>query len=490
VLAYATYLGGSGIDGVLDIAVDEDGFVYVTGSTESLDFPTRSSAPQPASAGPSDAYVVKLNRRGTALVYATYLGGGDDDTGFAVAVDDQGHAYIAGGTFSTDFPTTPDAFQETSPDVPGGLSLGRGDAFVTKLNRRGSAPVYSTFVGGSGNDVGIGIALSKRGHAYVTGQTLSIDFPSTTGAFQSAKAGFIDAFIAQLDAEGMSLVYSTYLGSSGAFDRTFTTDIAVDEQGYAYVVGGASSPTFPTTGGAFQEHLSGDTDGFVTKLNRRGTGLVYSTYLGGSSPRSNEQTTSVVVDRKGFAYVTGQTHSIDFPVTPGALQPFLAGPGDAFVTKVNRHGSDLIYSTYFGGNFDNSVGSASGADAGLDIAVDRDGHAFVTGQSGSVDLLVTQGAFQPGYGGFIDAFVLVLDSRGESMTLSSYLGGQGLDRGAAIAVDKDGMIYVAGGTISNDFPTTDHGFQTTHAGGIWDGFVVKIDQTDLSKKPREKPRSK
>jgi hypothetical protein len=479
VLVYATYLGGSGNDGVLSIAVDEDGYVYVAGRTESLDFPTQSSDLQPGFAGGrSDAYVAKLNRVGTALVYATYLGGGDDDTGFGIAVDDQGHAYVAGGTFSTNFPTTPDAFQQISPDVPDDLSLGRGDVFVTKLNRRGSAPVYSTFVGGSGNDLGFAIALNKRGHAYVTGQTLSIDFPPTTSAFQSAKAGFIDAFVTQLDGEGKSLVYSTYLGGSGAFDRTVTSDIVVDEQGYAYVVGGTSSPNFPTTRGAFQESLSGDTDGFVTKLNRRGTGLVYSTYLGGSSPRSNEQTTSVAVDRKGFAYVTGLTQSSDFPVMPGALQPFLAGPADAFVTKLNRHGSDLIYSTYFGGNFDDSGSSASGAEAGDDIAVDLDGQAYITGQTGSVDLPVTQDAFQPGYGGFIDGFVLAVDRRGESMTFSSYLGGQQLDRGTAIAVDKDGMIYVAGDTNSNNFPTTNDGFQPTHAGGTFDGFVVKIGHDD------------
>jgi hypothetical protein len=473
VLVYATYLGGSGTDDVRSIAVDEDGFAYVTGLTESLDFPTRSPNMQPAfGGGVYDAYVAKLNRLGTALVYATYLGGADWDIGYGIAVDDQGHTFVAGQSFSTDFPTTPGAFQQISPDLPG--NMGRGNAFVTKLNRRGSAPVYSTFVGGGGGDFGRDIALNKRGYAYVTGQTLSIDFPTTPGAFQLAKAGFIDSFVTQLDAEGLSLVYSTYLGGSGI---TGAQAIAVDEQGYAYVVGLTYSPNFPTTRRAFQESLSGNSDAFVTKLNRRGTGLVYSTYLGGSfSPSGNEQAAGVAVDQRGFAYVTGLTQSSDFPITPGALQPFLAGSSDAFVTKLNRHGSDLIYSTYFGGTFDGS--SAGGPDGGNDIAVDRDGHAYVTGLTESVDLPVTPGAFQPNYGGSVDAFVLTLDRSGESMTLSSYLGGDEFDNGLAIAVDKEGLIYVAGGTISNSFPTTSGGFQPTHAGGIFDGFVVKIGHDD------------
>ena len=167
----------------------------------------------------------------------------------------------------------------------------------------------------------------------------------------------------------------------------------------------------------------------------------------------------------------GACREIAERITPGALQPFLAGSSDAFVTKLNRHGSGLIYSTIFGGNFDHSGSSASGADAGTDIAVNRDGHAYNGPDWFNGILPVTHDAFQPGYGGFIDTFVLALDRRGESMTFSSYLGGQQLDLGTAIAVDKDSMIYVAGDTNSNNFPTTNDGFQPTHAGGIFDGLL-------------------
>jgi Beta-propeller repeat len=391
VLLYATYLGGSGDEATVSavgLAVDEHGNAYVTGNTTSPDFPTTPSAFQSTFAGgPADAFVTKLNRSGSDLVYSTFLGGTDGfDVGFGIAVDDVGNAYVTGPTNSTDFPTTPGAFQSA---FAGGFS----DTFVTKLNRSGTALVYSTYLGGSSFDPARGIAIDKAGNAYVTGPTGSADFPTTPGAFQPAFAGGnTDDFVTKLNRRGTALVYSTYLGGSGG-EFTDVNGIAVDEKGNAYAVGLTDSHDFPITPGAFQAANAGAEDAYVTKLNHSGTGLAYSTYLGGSGFDLNE---GIVVGKKGSVYLTGLTASSNFPTTPSAFQPALAGGIDAYVTKLNNQGTALISSSYFGG---------SGDDFGNGIAMDRAGNAYVTGQTDSLDLPTAPGVFQPANAGSSDAFV-------------------------------------------------------------------------------------
>ena len=264
--------------------------------------------------------MTKLNATGTALVYSTYLGGTSVENGNGIAVDAAGNAYVTGTTLSTDFPTTPGAYQTASG--------GGEDAFVTKLNATGTALVYSTYLGGSGSDDGLGIAVDAAGNAYATGQTASTNFPTTTGAYQTTFGGVEDAFVAKLNATGTALVYSTYLGGTG-FD--IGIGIAVDTAGSAYVTGVTESTDFPTTPGAFQTIYGGGEDAFVTKLNPTGTALVYSTYLGGSGLDGGN---GIAVDAAGNAYVTGATGSPDFPTTPGAFQTtYGGGIYDAFVTK-------------------------------------------------------------------------------------------------------------------------------------------------------------
>jgi len=272
-LFYSTYLGGSIRDGGQGIAVDSAGNAYVTGLTNSPDFPTAVGAFQSTRAGGFDALVTKLNAVGSALVYSTYLGGSGDDYGLGIAVDAAGNASLTGYTNSPNFPTTPAAFQP----APGGSV----DAFVTKLNSSGSALIYSTYLGGSGYDVGQGIALDSLGNAYVTGVTSSADFPTSVGAFQPTLAGSFNVFVTKLNLAGSApLLYSTYLGGNND-DRGF--GVAVDSVGNAYVTGYTTSTDFPTTSGAFQTIYAGGSDGFVTKLNPGGSmPLLYSTYLGGS----------------------------------------------------------------------------------------------------------------------------------------------------------------------------------------------------------------
>jgi hypothetical protein len=460
-LVYSTYLGGSGDDAALGIAVDGSGNAYVTGTTFSRDFPTTAGAFQTAG-GFEDAFVAKLDAAGSALVYSTYLGGRGQALGYGIAVDGSGNAYVTGFT-NGDFPTTAGAFQT----APGGVP----DAFVAKLDAAGTALLYSTYLGGSGADQGYGIAVDGSGNAYVTGFTNSSNFPTTAGALQTSLPGITNAFVAKLDAAGTALLYSTYLGGS---NLDAALGIAVDGSGNAYVTGSTRSTDFPTTAGAFQTSLPGRENAFVAKLDAAGTALVYSTYLGGSS---FDAARGIAVDGSGNAYVTGSTFSRDFPTTAGALQTSYGGGGsDAFVAKLDAAGTALLYSTYLGGSTGSGIDEPL-TDLGNGIAVDGSGNAYVTGYTESTDFPTTAGAFQTAPGGGVDAFVAKLDAAGTALLYSTYLGGSFRDVGSGIAVGGSGNAYVTGGTDSRDFPTTAGAFQTSF-GGIEDAFVAKLDTGD------------
>lgn len=478
VLGYSTYLGGSGTDNGYGIAVDSSGNAYVTGVTFSTDFPTTPGAFETACNGGGDcaygdAFVTKLNPSGSALVYSTFLGGSNMDTGYGIAVDSSGNAYVTGQTFSSDFPVTPGAFQTTP-----------GEAFVTKLNSSGSALAYSTYLGGDG--AGFRVAVDSLGSAYVTGATGSTNFPVTPGAFQtSCRAGCAlwEAFVSKFNTTGTALAYSTYLGGSYG---DLGIGIAVDGSGNAYVTGTTKSIDFPITPGAFQTTCNGgancdpDGDAFVTEFNPTGSALVYSTYLGGSYTDSGY---GIAVDSSGNAYVTGATSSGDFPVTAGAFQTTCGNPNcgisnDAFVAKFDPTGSALAYSTYLGG---------SNADTGQGIAVDSAGNAYVAGQTFSPDFPTTPGAFQTTCGGgstdcssFGDAFVTQFNPTGSALLYSTYLGGSGPEGGFGIALDSWEDAYVTGYTRSPDFPVTPGAFQTSDSGHGTDAFAAKFSSIELS----------
>ena len=308
VLAYSTYIGGSSTEFGRGIAVDLGGNAYVAGLTASTDFPTVNRL-QPVSVDSEDAFVMKLNSTGSALVYSTYFGGSGSDDAMGIAVDLAGNAYVTGVSYSTDFPTTPGALGTPLND--------RGNAFVTKLNPTGSGLVYSTYLGGSDLDQGNGIAVDLAGNAYVTGFTGSTDFPTTAGAFQTTNDGQ-RAFVAKLNLTGSALVYSTYLGGSDGGE--VGGGITVDTFGNAYVTGHTGAIDFPTVN-PLQPELKGGVDVFVSKLNPAGTGLVYSTFLGGSG---SDGAAGIAVDSAGNAYVTGSTDSTDFP-TVNAFQAVFGG---------------------------------------------------------------------------------------------------------------------------------------------------------------------
>ena len=388
------------------------------------------------------------------LVYSTYLGGSGQEIGYGIAVDPSGNAYVTGETYSANFPTTPGAFDTSL----GGFR----DAFVTKLNATGTSLVYSTYLGGSSDDGGTGIAVDSAGNAYVTGKTVSLNFPTTAGAFDTTyNGGGFDAFVVKLNATGTGLVYSTYLGGAGP-DGTSArvdvgNDIAIDGAGNAHVTGMTNSTSFPTVVDVFDTTYNGGFDAFVTKFNATGTGLIYSTYLGGSgslsSSSSGETGLGIAVDSAGDAYVTGYTNATDFPTTTGAFDTTHNGGFDAFLTKLNATGTSLIYSTHLGGG---------GGDSGLDIAVDSASNAYLTGETSSTNFPTTAGAFDTTPGSSSDAFVTKLNATGTGLIFSTFLG-ESANGGDGIAVDSAGSPYVTGFTVDS-----------TAASGV-DAFVTKLN---------------
>jgi hypothetical protein len=451
VLSYSTLLGGSGLDSATAIAVDSSGSAYVAGFTSSYDFPT-TNASQSYNAGSNDVFVTKLNAAGNGLIYSTYIGGSGDDRAYGIAVDASGNAYVTGSTTSQNFPVRY-ALQSRL--------LGSRNAFVVKLSPAGNLMDYSTYLGGSGADYGYSIAVDGSGNAYVVGDTTSLNFPAT--GFQKGFHGVQDAFVAKVSADGSHLVYSTYLGGS---NTDHGAAIAVDAGGTAYVTGSTYSTDFPTMA-PFQSHLAGGEDAFIARLNASGTALIFSTYLGGSNGVVSYPETGqgIALDGQGNAYVAGVTSSVDFPLL-NAMQSSLDGWLDAFVTKVNSSGA-LMYSTYLGG---------SGVDVGNAVAVDSSGSAYITGYTYSTDLPVVA-ALQSTIGGDCDAFLAKLSPAGNSLAYLSYLGGNGSDNGAAVALDPTGAVYVAGWTLSTNFPL-ENAYQTVNAGNFG-AFVTKVTFAQL-----------
>jgi len=431
-LVYSTFLGAGGLspeDYGRGVAVDANGSAVVVGYTYTLNFPTTPGSYDRWDNFGVDVFVTAVDPSGSALRFSTFLGGNFDifphDFGEAVTLDSGGNVYIAGWTQAIDFPTTPGAFDTT--DNPG------NDAFVAKLNPSGSALLYSSYLGGGGDDHALGVAVDSLGRLHVTGDTVSTDFPTTPGVLARTLTGSADAFVTELDPTGSTLVYSTYLDGGGIGRADYAVSIALDAGGLAHVAG-------RTYSGA------GLPSSFLSKLDAVGSALVYSNPMSGI-------VVAVAVDPSGNAYVTGSRDNGVFT--------------DAFVTKVVTNGSATVYDTLLGG---------SGTEFGGSIAVDPAGRAYVTGTTNSTDFPVSLGAYDTVVDGY-DVFVAALDASGDAVLFGTYLGGNTSDTARGLALGPGGDAYVTGETLSADFPSTPGAFDDTFNGGS-DAFVVRLIAED------------
>jgi hypothetical protein len=500
-LQYSTFLGGEGSDWALDMALDPDGNVIITGETNSTNFPLKNPVRDDL-LGSRDAFVTKFNPTLSSIIYSTYLGGSGEDRGSSVASDLEGNAYITGYTQSTNFPVTADALDKTcgsdgfcNPYISDVSISQYPDAFVSKLNPAGHL-VYSTYLGGSESDYGRGIAVDGVASMYIAGATLSPDFPTTPGALQTgcgrtnplATGCDWDAFVTKINPAGSELMYSTFFGGSG---RDEAYDIALDTSpglvSAAYIAGLTASRDFPATPGAIQHVNSNWSDGFVMKLNALGNSVLYATPLGGSE---GDWINGITVDDYGNAYVTGTTWSTDFPTTAGAFDTTCGTDGncnntgtgnwmDAFVSKLNPSGTALIFSTYLGGS-----NKEFGQGIAVHAAAPGRPEAWVTGKTLSPDF-PTLNPLQSSYGetehtgGSGDVFVTRFNADGSGLVFSTYLGGIGPDGGEDIMVDKGGNAYITGSTTSDDFPTTLGAYQPDLQNPALvrgDAFVARIGE--------------
>ena len=496
ILGYSTYLGGGTNPGLYDwpddspnsIAVDANGCAYVVGSTASTDFPTLNAYDSTLSYSwneddgnvyESDVFVTKFSAAGNSLVYSTYVGGNGSDTAYGVAVDSSGCAYVTG---STDYGTASgsgDYFPTTGAAYDSSYN-GSGDTFILKLSANGSSLLYSTFLGGTNGDVGMDLALDSSNNVYVTGYTSSVDFPTSTYAYQTTPGSWEDSgdgwnynddvFVAKLNSTLSSLLYSTYLGGGNSETTGTWNDrgwsIGVGANRYAYISGYTTSTTFPTKN-AYDGTKNSNYSAFVAKLDPSATSssasLVYSTFLEDSTnASSNSFCHGLAVDSYGHAFVSGKTNGANFPTTNGAFQTTYAGNGDFFVTEMSLTGATLVYSTFLGG---------TGQDTNRGLALDSSGCVYVTGYGSSTDF-PTKNAYSASSSGTDDVYVAKLSAAGDSLEYSTYLGGAAQDMAANIAVDGSGNAYVTGRTISTDFPTA-QAYDTSYAGN-GDAFVTKL----------------
>ena len=436
VIAYATYVGGSGTENPADVAVDATGHAFVTGTVNSLDFPRVNALPGTPGGSSVDAFVTKLNPSGASLLFSTYFGGSGADFGWAIRVD-AGGVYIAGST--------------TSPDFP---AIGAYQAALA-----GDALHVSTVLGGAGEDGCRALAVDPQGNAYVGGFTSSADFPTTPGAPQTTLRGFGDGWVAKIGSSGTTLAFATYFG--GASSPDLVDDVAVDDDGNLFLAGVTASADLPTTGGVQPVHGGGALDGFVAKIDAQGS-LSACTYLGGFS---GDGCRRIAVDSMGRPHVGGFTLSIDFPVKNATQASYYGGTGtgDGFIAAFSPTLGSLTFSTFLGGTGDDDVQGMALAD---------DDSIFVTGNTTSADF-PAKDALQPAFGGTRDAFIARLTPGGSAVAWATHFGGAAVDTGTGIAVDRLGDAYVSMTAGAAGLPTL-CAYQPDHAGGGQDCYVLKV----------------
>ncbi len=432
-LFFSTFVGGSNADSHNDIEVDYSGHPFICGYTTSSNFPATIGAYDQSLSGSSDLFVGKLSPTGDDLLFASYIGGGDDDRAYGLAVDFDSDVYLTGYTKSSDFPTTVSAFDRS-------YNGGAYDAFALKLSADGSSLIYSTLLGGAAHELGWEVVVDNAENAYIGGVTASSAYPTTTGAFDESYNGDNEVFVTKVNPQGSALVYSTFIGGSGK-DRGY--QLQIDASSEVTITGFTESNDYPTTTGAYDESHNGGKDGFASKLNFLGNGLVYSTFFGGSG---DDRGYGISFGTGSAPFITGYTSSVDFPVSTNALITTNQGNGDAHIISFDFHGTTANYATYVGD---------SAEESGWDIAVNSDGQATITGYTFSGNFPTSVNAFDDTHNGNSDAFLFKTNSLGSTMLYSSFIGGANDDTGNGVILDiYFGKLIVAGTTESSDYPTT------------------------------------
>ncbi len=452
-LVYSTYLGGGGNDYGDGIVDDGSGGVIVCGCTNSYDFPVTVGAIDVsyngASVGTGDCFITRVDSTFSQLIYSTFLGGPGDDRAESIVSDDSGNCTITGYADSQ-FPTTINAYQRS-------YNGGRRDCVVARLNSSGSQLIYSTCLGGNGYDDGHSILAGDSGSVFIGGFTNSPNFPTTEGAYNTTSSG---GFVVHVNNTGSGLIYSTFLGYSPEL-----WSITSDGSGGILATGSAISGLY-TTPNAFDTTFNGgDLDAFVLRLNSTGSQLLYSTYLGGSGDR--EWAVGITGDGNGNCFVTGSTTSPNFPITVGGFDTVYNGGttviGDCFISYLNSTGSNLLYSTYLGG---------SGEDAGRGILYYADTSVTIVGGTKGTDFPTTIGAYSEHLNGTGNCFVTHLKVNTSRLIYSTYFGGTGSDVAyACMKHHSDGIIFT--GICGSGFPTTPEVGDTSYNGGS-DGFIARL----------------
>jgi len=450
-LVYSSYFGGSGEDVSCSIQVDDSGYVYLSGTTSSANFPTPNAFDSTVG-GERDLTVSKLSPDLQNVLYSTYFGGATDEVWGQMAIDSAGNAFISGDTRSSDFP-----LKNAYDGVFKGAN--QSDAFLAKFDRNGGL-LFSTFFGGTGDDQNIRLAVDHLGFPYIGGSTTSRNLPFKN-AFDSTLSGYQNMFVAKFSPDGQALTYCSYLGGS-YYEELH--GIAVDTSRCLYATCHTASANYPWTSGAYDTTYNGNLDGAVTKVAADGMSLVYSTYFGGNQYDGGHD---VFVDRSGHAYVTGGTSSANFPTVNAFDSVFSGTPvagswGDGFILKLSQAGDSLEYSTFVGGETNDVLGT---------VVVDDSGRAIATGQTQAGDY-PTRHSFDSTYNGGWDAVLVILSNTGRKMEYGTYLGGSADEGMWAITIDHGGSIYLGGWTASTDFPRVNP--MKGSLDGPSDMFIMKL----------------
>ena len=466
VISFSSVFGGMLNEISFDIIIDDNEYIYITGWTQSADFYNLNS--YQANFGGSnftgDAFITKLSKNGSTIIYSTFIGGVGKDEGIDLAIDSDNNVYLTGLTGSVDFPTSKNAFDST---YNGGQTA--GDIFISKFSADGTELIYSTFIGGFDDDWSFSIAIDHDKNVYIGGATLSINYPTTLNSFDSNfngpfnTGGFVpgDIIISKLSANGSVLLDSTYIGGLGI---EFVNSITIDDQLNIYFIGSTNSDTdFPVVN-AIDSTYNGKGDVFVGKLSSDFSNLIFLTYIGGNE---SETGSAISLDSENNPIIIGFTSSTNFPTTKNAFSKTINGLGDSFIFKISSDGSDIIYSTFFGGE---------SVDEGLDVVLDNNDYIYLLGVTISENFPLKNSENYSNRGKK-DIFVSKFTPNGQSLVFSILLGGSEDDDPTAITIDKENNVYITGYTQSTDIPVI--GFETFNRGES-NIFVIKISQTSPS----------